>query len=200
MVEKEIGSRFSVKWDSLMIKNGSLVGKKEMRSVVAHEIETHYLRKINGLKSKYSIFAVGTSDYLITEEWLAIYNQGKFVTKNDAKYYWAAERYYLIDFWIKHSYKEFIQELIKTYNYDYGAVFNYLARLKRWVKDTSKNYIFLKDIIYINGFIQVKQFIENGGNINELYFWKISLQDLEEIKKSEFINFKVDDFKIPLFT
>ncbi len=200
LVEKEIGSRFSVKWDSLLIKNGSLVGKKEMRSVVAHEIETHYLRKINGLKSKYSIFAVGTSDYLITEEGLAIYNQWKFVTKNDAKYYGAAERYCLIDFWLKHSYKEFVQELIKTYNYDYGSVFNYLARLKRWVKDTSKNYIFLKDIIYINWFLQVKKFIENGGNINELYFGKISLQDLAEIKKSEFIQFKVDDFKIPLFT
>ncbi|MGE4443708.1 MAG: tyrosine/phenylalanine carboxypeptidase domain-containing protein [Candidatus Altimarinota bacterium] len=200
LVEKEIGSRFSVKGDSLLIKNGSLVGKKEMRSVVAHEIETHYLRKINGLKSKYSIFAVGTSDYLITEEGLAIYNQGKFVTKNDAKYYGAAERYCLIDFGLKHSYKEFVQELIKTYNYDYGSVFNYLARLKRGVKDTSKNYIFLKDIIYINGFLQVKKFIENGGNINELYFGKISLQDLAEIKKSEFIQFKVDDFKIPLFT
>ena len=88
LIEKEIGSRFSVKWDSLLIKNGSLVWKREIRSVVAHEIETHYLRKINGLKSKYSIFSVGTADYLITEEWLAIYNQSKFVTKNDAKYYW----------------------------------------------------------------------------------------------------------------
>ncbi len=200
LVEKEIGSRFSVKWDSLLIKNGSLVGKKEIRSIVAHEIETHYLRKINGLKSKYSIFSVGTSDYLVTEEWLAIYNQSKFVTKNDAKYYGAAERYCLIDFWLNHSYREFVDELLKTYSHDYHAVFSYLVRLKRWVRDTSKNYIFLKDIIYINGFIQVKHFIENGGNINELYFWKISLQDLNEIKKSEFIPFKVDEFKIPLFT
>ncbi len=200
LIEKEIGSRFSVKWDSLLIKNGSLVWKREIRSVVAHEIETHYLRKINGLKSKYSIFSVGTADYLITEEWLAIYNQSKFVTKNDAKYYWAAERYSLIDFWLKYSYREFVDELLRVYNYDYHSVFSYLVRLKRWLKDTSKNYIFLKDIIYINGFIQIKHFVENGGNINELYFWKISLQDLAEIKKSEFIHFKVDDFKIPLFT
>lgn len=200
LIEKEIGSRFSVKWDNLLIKNGSLVWKREIRSIVAHEIETHYLRKINGLKSKYSIFSVGTSDYLITEEGLAIYNQGKFVTKNDAKYYWAAERYSLIDFWMRHSYREFIDELLRVYENDYYTVFSYLVRLKRGLKDISKNYIFLKDIIYINGFIQIKHFVENGGNINELYFGKISLQDLSEIKTSEFIHFKVDEFKIPLFT
>ena len=101
---------------------------------------------------------------------------------------------------MKHSYREFIDELLRVYENDYYTVFSYLVRLKRGLKDTSKNYIFLKDIIYINGFIQIKHFVENGGNINELYFGKISLQDLSEIKTSEFIHFKVDEFKIPLFT
>lgn len=200
LVEKEIWSRFSVKWDNLLIKNWSLVWKKEIRSIIAHEIETHYLRKINWNKSKYSIFSNWTADYLITEEWLAIYNQNKFITKSDVKYYWASERYCLIDFWLKNSYDDFVKELIKIYNEDYYSVFSYLVRLKRWIKDTSQDYIFLKDIIYTNWFVQVKEFIENWWNINELYFWKISLLDLEEIKKSDFISIKSDDFKIPLFT
>jgi hypothetical protein len=39
-----------------------------MRSVIAHEIEGHYLRKVNGYHSKYSIFSYGTTGYLPIEE------------------------------------------------------------------------------------------------------------------------------------
>jgi hypothetical protein len=87
----------------------------------------------------------------------------------------------------------------KYYNYDYDTIFKYLVRFKRWIQDCSKNYCYMKDIVYLNWFLEVRDFIKNGWNVKELYFWKISLQDLDEIKKSEFLDIKVDDLKIPLF-
>lgn len=197
--EKEISSRFSIKWEKLFIKNGSLVGKKEIRAVIAHEVETHYLRRFNGQKSKYSIFSNGTANYLLLEEWLAIYNQNKFLTKNDSKYYSIFERYYFTHYGMNHSYEHFINEFLKYYNYDYSKVFNFLVRLKRWIKNVGDEFFFTKDLVYGNWYFLVKDFIKDGGNINELYFWKISVEDLQEIKKSDFILLKTDELKIPFF-
>ncbi len=197
--ERETWSRFSIKWNNLFVRETSQVWKNEIRSVIAHEVETHYLRKLNWKKSKYEIFKSWTRNYLQTEEWLAIYNQNKFIKDTYSKYYTSAERYYLIDFALNHNYNSFVKELLNYYNNDYRVVGNYLIRLKRWVKNTSKKYIFFKDIIYINWFLEISDFVSNFWNLKELYFWKIGLQDLEEIKKLDLIDFKVDDFILPLF-
>lgn len=198
--EKEIGSRFSLKWNQLLIKNASLVGKREIRSIVAHEIEGHYLRKVNGLKHKFTIFSQWTAGYLPLEEGIAIYNQNKFLTKSDRKYYSPSERYYFIDYLQNHSYSETLEEFKRFYENDFGAIYKYLIRFKRWVKDVSSTYCFSKDVVYLNGYLEVKKYIQNGGNLKEFYFWKIWLQDLSEIKQTEILHVKIDDYKIPLFT
>jgi hypothetical protein len=197
--EKEIWSRFSIKWDKLLIKNWSLVWKREIRSIIAHEIETHYLRRYNWQKLKYSIFSHGWANYSLIEEWLAAYNQNKFLTKKDAKYYSIFERYYFIDYWINNTYKNLIKEFKKYYNDDYITIFNYLVRFKRWVCNVWENFFFTKDVVYVNWYYLIKDYIQKWWNINELYFWKISLEDLEEIKKSDFLQIKIDDLKIPFF-
>lgn len=197
--EKEIVSRFQMSGNRLYIKHDSQVWKKEIRSVIAHEIEWHYLRKFNSLKQKYLIFSRWTANYLDTEEWLAVYNQNRFLTKKDRKYYWIFERYYLLSIWIENDYNMLLEEFKKYYNNDYETIFKYLLRLKRWVKDASKNYIFLKDSVYLNWYLKVKKFLKNWWNINDLYFWKICIDDIDEIKNSDLIDFKVSDLKVPLF-
>ncbi|MBW7954386.1 DUF1704 domain-containing protein [Candidatus Gracilibacteria bacterium] len=199
VIEKETGSRFSIKGNNLFVRQTSQVGKNEIRSVIAHEVETHYLRKLNGEKLKYEIFKSGTGNYLQTEEGLAIYNQNRFIKNTYSKYYTSAERYYLIDFALNHNYNFFVKELLDYYNNDYRVVGNYLIRLKRGLKNTSKKYVFLKDIIYINGLLEINNFVFNSGNLKELYFGKIGLEDLEEIKKSDLIDFRVDNFTLPFF-
>ena len=64
----------------------------------------------------------------------------------------------------------------------------------------SKKYIDMRWVVYINWLIEINEFIQKWWNIKELYFWKIWIQDLEDIKKSDLINIKTDDLKIPLFT
>jgi len=197
--EKHIVSRFLMSGNKLYIKPRSLVWHREIRSIIAHEIEWHYFRKINWMKSKYSIFWSWTAGYLINEEWIATYNQNKFLKKDDKKYYYNTERYYFINYALNNSYVELLQEYKKYYKDDYETIFRYLVRLKRWVKDVSENYVFTKDVIYLNGYMEIKDFIKNGWDLKELYFGKISIKDLEEIKKSDFLELKVDDLKIPFF-
>lgn len=102
-----------------------------MRSIIAHEIEGHYLRKINGRKSDFSILASGTAGYLEIDEGIAIHNQARFVHSGDQKYYSIYERYYFLAYALKYSYRKFIEKLTEYYDGDYEKVFRYMLRVKR---------------------------------------------------------------------
>lgn len=200
LVEKDATARFTMKGESLIIRSGALVGKRELRSIVAHEIEGHYLRKINGKLSKYSIFSRGTAWYIETEEGIAIYNQMRFITSRDRKYYSIFERYYFVQYALKHSYRRLIKKLVEDYNGDYERVFTYMLRLKRGFEDPSKTGVFMKDVVYTNGYLAVSNYIDSGGDLKKLYIWKTSIEDLEEIHSSRMLDIPVADIKTPFFT
>ncbi|MDD5212820.1 MAG: DUF1704 domain-containing protein [Candidatus Gracilibacteria bacterium] len=198
--EANIVSRFTIIFnDVLLVKYGCLVGKKEIKSVIAHEIEGHHLRRENAKNHKLKIFYYGTAGYVDTEEGIATYNQNKFIDTKDEKYYFNAERYYFINFMLNNTYSKTLKELKKYYNDDYSKIFDNILRLKRGLKDISQNYCYTKDLIYINGYLELLDFIDNGGDIKELYFGKIGVKDLEEIKNSKLVKIDLSKLKIPLF-
>ncbi len=197
MSEAETTARFTMKWDSLIFRKWAKVGKREMRSIIAHEIEGHYLRKINGRKSKLSILARGTAGYIETDEGLAIYNQNRFLSPQDKKYYSIFERYYFIGYALKHSYKRLIKHLVEFYDEDYEKVFSFMLRLKRGFQDPSKSGVFMKDTVYVNGFFSVEDFLNSWGSIHDLYIWKLHIDDLELIKKNPFFTQHKKDIVIP---
>ena len=126
-------------------------------------------------------------------------NQNRFLSRKDSKYYSIFERYYFLDYAQKNNYKKLVEEHLKYYEDKYSLAFNYIVRLKRWVKDVTQNYVFTKDVVYLNWFNDIKNFIKNGWKINELYLWKIWINDLQEFKKSDFISTKTKDLKYPFF-
>lgn len=196
--QREMWTRFVMSWDILYINTSAKVWKRELRSIIAHEIEWHYLKRVNGKKSKYSIFTKWTAWYINTEEWIAIYNQSRFLTPKDKKYYSTSQLYKLINFSLNHNYTELIEYLKILEKNNSEAIFNKLYRLKKWLIDISKNYTDMKWIVYLSWYIEVLNFIENGWDIKDLYFWKISIKDLEDIKDSSLINTKNEDLKIPI--
>ena len=192
-------SRFLMKWDSLVFRDGASVWKKEIRSVIAHEIEGHYLRKFNWRNMKYSIFSHWTAWYLKIDEGIAIYNQNRFLWPNDKKYYSIFERYFFVNYALKNSYKNLVSEMINYYNWDLDKVFTYILRLKRWFKNISEDWCFMKDVVYVNGFLEVSDYVNSSWDLKELYIWKISIKDLEMLKDSYFIKLNFRDLKTPFF-
>lgn len=179
-------ARFSVKWDTLAMRRGAVVGRKEFRSIIAHEIEWHYLRSLNARNLPYKIFHKGTAGYLDTEEWIAIYNQYRFLSEKQQKFYSIYERYYFTHYALKHSFAQLVAKMCEYYDNDYAKVFDYILRLKRWVHNISKNGVFMKDVVYLNGYMQVKQYIENGWLLENLYVWKVSIEDISDISELDF--------------
>jgi len=192
-------ARFVMKWNILFIREWAKVWKKELRSIIAHEIEGHYLRRINWKAIEYSIFSHGSKSYLEIDEWIAVYNQNRFLGENDRKFYWIFERYYFLNYAIHSNYEELLKEMILYYNNDLDRVFNYLLRLKRWMSSFSDNGVFIKDSVYVNGYFKVNSFIDLWWKLEELYIWKISLEDINEIRESYFIKFDFTELKTPFF-
>ncbi len=195
----ESTARFSVKWDILCMREWAQVGKKEFRSVIAHEIEGHYLRTLNARNLPYEILQKWTAWYLSTEEGVAIYNQNRFLSEKQHKYYSIFERYYFLRYAQKHSFRRLVENMCEYYENDYGRVFDYILRLKRGIHNCAKEGIFMKDVVYLNGYIEVKNYIESGWLLEELYIWKISIHDLPEISKHIFYHTHKTKIITPFF-
>ncbi len=195
----EKSARFTMSGDILYIRPDAKVWKKELRSIIAHEIEGHYLRKINWRKIKYNIFSHWTAKYLEIDEWIAIFNQNRFLNKSDRKYYSIYERYYFLNYALNHSYKELLKEMEKYYKQDYEKIFNFILRLKRATTSFDSPWVFCKDNVYLNWYLKILDYIENSGKLEDLYIWKIALEDLSEIKNSYFIKFDFSDIITPFF-
>jgi len=197
IVEAEAASRFTMKWDNLIFRKGATVGKREMRSIIAHEIEWHYLRKINGKKSHFSLLARGGAKYIETDEGIAIYNQNRFLTPKDKKYYSIFERYYFVRYALKHSYRRLVKHLAEFYDDDYERVFSFMLRLKRGFQDPSKEWVFMKDVVYVNGFFSVENYLDSGGTLESLYIGKLHINDLEIAQDNPIFTTHKKDIVIP---
>jgi alpha-L-glutamate ligase-like protein len=197
ILQADTTARFTMKGDTLIFRRGSIVGKREMRSIIAHEIEGHYLRKINGRKSPFSIMSRGAARYIETDEGIAIYNQNRFITPQDKKYYSIYERYYFTGYALKHSYRRLIKHLAEFYDDDYERVFAYMLRLKRGFVDPSREGVFMKDVVYVNGFLSVEAYLTAWGSLEDLYIWKLHIDDIETIKWHSFFTKHKKDVVIP---
>jgi hypothetical protein len=186
-----------MKWNILFFRENALVWKKEIRSIIAHEIEWHYLRKFNWAKIKYSIFTHWTSSYLKTEEWIAIYNQNRFLNETSKKYYSIYKRYFFIDYALNNNYNKLLNKMVEFYKWDYVKVFTYIKRLKIWFEDISKDGCFMKDVVYVNWYEEIKDYLKNSWKLKDLYVWKIDISDLEYIKDSYFLNINLKEIKVP---
>lgn len=192
-------ARFVMKWEVLMVRSDVQVGKKEMRSIIAHEIEWHYLRKVNGNKMPYSIFGRWTAKYIEIDEWIAIYNQSRFLTEKDAKYYRVFEGYYFVNYAQNQWYEALVKKLLEYYENDYATVFDHIVKMKRGISDVTSSYVFNKWVVYLNGYLKIDDFINTGWDLKELYLSKMTIQDLQDLKDSYFLKLSFNDLKVPFF-
>lgn len=166
----------------LFIKDGAIFTKKRIKALIVHEIETHILTAENGKKQPYEIFNRGTAGYLETQEGMAMYNveqqRGEPFEKN-AK---ALGHVVCIYEALNSSFSEVFKILTKI-GMDKEKAFRSCLKAKRGFYDTSRKGAFTKDYIYYKGYHSIKEFIEEGGALEDLYIGKINLRDLEKIKE-----------------
>ncbi len=152
-----------------------------LRMIIAHEIETHILTAENGKKQVYGLFNRGFGFYLETQEGLAIWNQERVLNHDVQKNYRAAQLVLIVKFAKSHSFAQ-----CAMYCMEMGMppekAFKTAAKVKRGLEDTSMEGVFTKDALYFSGYLQIQNFVGNGGDLKELYYGKYNLKDLPLVK------------------
>lgn len=155
--------------------------EKRVQKLLVHEIGTHVLRAANGEQQEYKLFMDGVPGYLVTEEGLASYNEESQNLRSKQTQRSHAKR-------VLATYSAQKEGFIKTfntlrpYNDSDFSTFKLVCRTKRGLGDTSKPGGFLKDHLYLEGLLKIKEFIRKGGEVQDLYAGKIRVEDIHLVK------------------
>ena len=153
----------------------------ECERLKVHEIGTHYLRYWNGKQTDFKILRTGTSNYLETEEGLAVLMEEKKGYLSNAQMFIYAGRVIATYHVLTKSFYE-VYNILKSYSFKDSDAFAITLRAKRNLQDTSLKGGFMKDYLYFSGYFKVKEY-EKENSIKDLFVGKIKLEDLKLMDK-----------------
>ncbi len=160
----------------ILAKNGSY-GAQSPGKLGVHEVGVHALRGANGAKQPWDIFRRGFPGYVATEEGLAVYSEykfGSYLNVNNYRNY--AGRVAAVSAMMEgRSFSECVDELME-YNFSLPAAFQLAMRAYRGGG-------FAKDQEYLKGFKMIRDFVDEGGDLTDLYYGKFSLEHLALVKE-----------------
>jgi hypothetical protein len=167
---------------NINLSQGVEFREKEVESIIAHEIDTHLVRYVNGLRSGWRIFASGTGRYLRDEEGLAIWN-AKQKLPEGYESLGVYKQYYLLNIAKELNFKQ-MYDLIHTLYplYSIEKNFKTCIRVRKGVVHNgqhTKGIVRLKNKTYLEGYEMMKGEKEID---NALYLGKIKKSDLDFIR------------------
>ena len=180
---------------TLELRKKERFSEKYVRRLIVHELGTHAVRAENARQQPLLIFLHGLPGYLETEEGLAAYAEHLTGVLDNSTLRNYAGRVIAIHYALEHDFRSTYNHLRKYFS-DKMA-WKLTLRAKRGLSDTSQPGAYTKDVIYLRGFLNVKRYIEKGGDLEELYIGKIGLKDIplirsiSEIKKPEYLPFRL---------
>lgn len=165
----------------LFIRKSAMFTKERIESLIVHEIETHILTAENGKFQPYEIFNRGLANYLKTQEGMAMYNVENQRNSSFSENYKAMALVIAINKSLKGSFSESYKALLEL-GIPKNSAFKAAIKAKRGIADTSKPGAFTKDYVYYAGYHQVKNFIDGGGALKDLYIGKMDVDDAAPAK------------------
>ncbi len=168
----------------LLVRDGENFAPQEVLSLAVHEIETHIYRRENGARQSFpGLFAEGFAGPPTTEEGLALFNELEhnydqrrlsIICARTLAVHWATRK----------SFFSIFNSLLK-YGLPIPCAWAVSLRAKRGFSDTSRTGTFGKDHHYLKGYLEIKQFTQNGGSLAALYIGKLNVNNvtlLEHLK------------------
>lgn len=179
------------KQNTILIRKDAHFSEERLAGTIAHEIETHVFTAMNGARQPYKIFQRGLAHYLVTEEGLAVYNQEKTDAGIGPKKYWPLSSVIGIHQAMTGSFTDTYRAVLR-HGFDAERAWRVALKAKRGLTDTRQPGAFTKDHVYFRGHRMILDFVRQGGDLRDLYYGKMNLEDLPTVKK-------VAGLKPPLF-
>ncbi len=164
----------------LRIRKDAMFSELDVKRLEIHEIETHIYRHLNGHRQPYKLFLTGTDrNWLITEEGLAVANEKLFNCCSSARLKKYAGRVLSVHKSLNNSFYDVFKYLEKFFEPE--QAFRIALRSKRGTCITENPGGYTKDYFYSEGIKRINKFLKKG-NIEDLYYGKISIEDINEFK------------------
>lgn len=179
--ENMVSDAVAGKNNRLFLRKGALFTESRLKNLIVHEIETHILTAENGKDQKYELFNRGFANYLETQEGLAIYN---IVSREkEEKYlYLAISLVYAVNMALNHSFLEIFDKML-DFKIPPERAFRTALKVKRGLEDTGLPGAFTKDFLYYSGYKKIREYINRGNNLKDLYIGKFSIDDINIIRE-----------------
>ena len=156
----------------LIQKNASFC-KRDLVRLVAHEIDVHTQRAVNGSRQQLLLFQTGLPDALATEEGLAMLaEQKRNAQANNALLHqtqllWAIDQARNLGF----------RPLFERLKLRVGPQMSWLIclRIKRGLAQPNLPGVYAKDSIYLVGWKLVRDWLNTGNSIQDLYVGSVGI-------------------------
>jgi uncharacterized protein (TIGR02421 family) len=164
----------------LYIKKDSRFDSQFVKRLIVHEIGTHVVRFENGRSQPYKLFSRGFPGYLMTEEGLAVVNEERNCCLNNALLKTYAGRVLAIRKALESSFYDTYRYMRRYFSKE--AAWRLTLRAKRGLGDTAEPGALTKDMLYLKGYLKVKEYIRRRGSLTSLYYGKLGIEHVNELK------------------
>jgi uncharacterized protein (TIGR02421 family) len=153
------------------------ITRKEANALLQHEIGTHVLTYYNGSQQPLSQLKAGLADYDTMQEGLAVMAEHLCGNLTANRLRTLAGRVIAGDALVQGcDFREMFDLLKNTYGFSKERAFNIVSRM-------FQGGGFLKDIVYLKGFVQIRHYLNSGGDLELLLAGKFALHHVNIIKE-----------------
>lgn len=164
------------------IKTDKKFSEKHAKKLQAHEIGSHVVRSENGLLQDYSIFATfAIPNGMKIDDGLAYFHEEKAGVSSSNVLRTYALNAIAVNYALTCSFRDTFNLLLNYLPKD--QAFKKTVRVKRGIIDTNKPGGFSKDYIYLQGKIEIDNYIKEGNDLTPLYAGVIGIEHIPLVEK-----------------
>lgn len=177
----------------LLIGEKYTVRKSRVNALLQHEVGTHILTYLNGRSQRFKQLYSGLKGYDSLQEGIAVFNEYLVGGLDNQRLRILAARVMAVYFMTKGAgFSECFSILTTSYGFTKQISFGITMRVYR-------SGGFTKDAIYLLGLKNVFDYVNFGGNIDELYIGKIAMSHLPLVNELRYRGVLIPPPLLPLF-
>ena len=157
----------------IRVRTNARFRARDLDRLVVHELDVHATRSMNGRAQALHCFATGLPGSLATEEGLAMVGEEVSGTSSPGVLARQLEVVRAIEHAKIAGFKEVHDTLAERVGT--GLAWGVSLRIKRGLANPEQPGVYAKDSVYLAGRNLVREWIDNGGDVAELYVGKVGI-------------------------
>ena len=149
---------------------------RDLRRLVAHEIDVHVIRAQNGQKQSLKCFSTGLPGSLGTEEGMALIAEEIVGASSPGVLFRQVAVVKAIMTAKSTGFREVFHSLIEA-GHSPSLAWGICLRIKRGLAQPDLPGVYAKDSVYLSGRMRVRAWLDEGNDIAKLYVGKVSIDD-----------------------